>query len=130
MVIEPKIPKDILDEIEAIPEECRPQKPFTTDGCSGGMSWVWRKVLKEPPPWEGCCVRHDFAYLKGGSWSKKYFADKLLMNCVWKKGYRLWAILIFLSVSFYGVRWLPTPFRWGYGWKYPYACDHESHLDK
>ena len=46
--------------------------PFTTDGCSGGLSDVWRVVAdrfpafaeahRQAPPWEGCCVIHDRAY--------------------------------------------------------------------
>lgn len=50
-------------------------KPFTTDGCSGGMSWAWRKLHGTPPPWEGECVAHDRAYHRGGSRRAKRFVD-------------------------------------------------------
>ena len=50
--------------------------PFTTDGCSGGLSDVWRVVAdrfpafaeahRQAPPWEGCCVIHDRAYHAAG----------------------------------------------------------------
>jgi len=130
MVEKSKIPKEILDKIAAIPEDCRPHKPFVTDGCSGGLSWAWKLVFKKETPWEGCCVVHDFAYWKGGGWDKKYRADKKLMKCVWKKGHPFWGVTMFIAVFVYGAKWLPTSFRWGYGWKYPYACKHESPLDK
>jgi hypothetical protein len=130
MTEKPEIPKEILDELAAIQEDCIPDKPFTTDGCSGGMSWAWKLIFKKSPPWEGCCVVHDFAYWQGGSKNSKYQADVKLMKCVWNNGYRFWAVMMFVAVSFYGVSWLPTSFRWGYGWKYPHACKHDSRLDK
>lgn len=50
--------------------------PFTTDGCSGGMSDGWvvmAKVVPElaeeigsTPPWEPCCITHDRAYHNAG----------------------------------------------------------------
>ena len=50
--------------------------PFTTDGCSGGLSDVWRVVAdrfpafaeahREAPPWEACCIAHDRVYHTGG----------------------------------------------------------------
>lgn len=129
MTDKPKIPKEILDKIMAMPDDLRPNKPFKTDGCSGRMSWAWRRFLGEAPPWEGCCVLHDFAYWKGGCWKTKFDVDIELARCVWKGGHPVWAVLMFLAVTIYGVKWLPTSFRWGYGWKYPYACNHK-HLDK
>lgn len=46
--------------------------PFTTDGCSGGLSAGWAFAAKHLPgwagmagvlpPWEGCCVAHDRTY--------------------------------------------------------------------
>ncbi len=50
--------------------------PFTTDGCSGGMSAAWgamartfpwfARVFEHEAPWHGCCVVHDQAYHLGG----------------------------------------------------------------
>ncbi|MCP4820120.1 MAG: hypothetical protein GY883_13080 [Shimia sp.] len=73
--------------------------PFTTDGCSGGMSSVWRAVAQvfpkfrevqgEVPPWEGCCVIHDEAYHLGGqdtsplaSYQARLVSDEQLRSCV------------------------------------------------
>ena len=73
--------------------------PFTTDGCSGGLSDAWRVVAErfpafaeahqEAPPWEACCVIHDRAYHAGGpdaevelSYAARLSADKALQFCV------------------------------------------------
>ena len=73
--------------------------PFTTDGCSGGMSSAWTTVAKlfpdfaeaheNQPPWEDCCVTHDRAYHLGGasavpedSYFARLEADEALRACV------------------------------------------------
>jgi hypothetical protein len=73
--------------------------PFTTDGCSGGMSSVWvfiaerypafAEVHEGVPPWEDCCIRHDRVYHSGGadpdpeaSYSARVTADEQLRQCV------------------------------------------------
>lgn len=73
--------------------------PFTTDGCSGGMSSAWRAVAQvfptfrdqqgDAPPWESCCVTHDEAYYLGGqddtplaSFQARLEADEQLRVCV------------------------------------------------
>jgi hypothetical protein len=74
-------------------------EPFTTDGCSGGLSDAWRVVAdrfpafaeahREAPPWEDCCVIHDRAYHVGGSdadaelsYAARLQADEALQLCV------------------------------------------------
>jgi len=49
MIEKPEIPKEILDGLAAIPEDCQPDNPFSTDGCSGGMSRAWRLAFKKEP---------------------------------------------------------------------------------
>lgn len=101
-----------------------PTKPFTTDGCSGGMSWFWRTFLRTPPPWEGACIRHDKAYWHGGTALDREVADRILLRSVAAQGYPVIAVLMFLAVRIGGVPWLPTPWRWNYGhsfcrsWRY------------
>lgn len=73
--------------------------PFETDGCSGGLSEVWKVVAgrfpdfaqahQSLPPWEGCCVTHDRAYHDaggaadaGGSFEARLNADRALEACV------------------------------------------------
>jgi len=77
--------------------------PFETDGCSGGLSDIWRLVSgqfpdfaaahQEIPPWEYCCVEHDRTYHDGGgadtaeaSYSARVQADDALRSCVMQTG--------------------------------------------
>lgn len=77
--------------------------PFTTDGCSGGLSSVWRVVADRfpdfsaahgnRPPWELCCVIHDRAYHNAGgakaapaSAQARRMADEALQTCVQTQG--------------------------------------------
>jgi hypothetical protein len=109
-------------------------KPFTTDGCSGFMSFFWRKVWGEAPPWEGCCFAHDKTYWQGGPKELRLKADTEVKRCVAAGGHPYWAIIMFFAVRIAGPWWLPFPSvrlsngkwyfsffetRWGYGWKYP-----------
>ncbi|SMP31874.1 hypothetical protein [Shimia sagamensis] len=73
--------------------------PFTTDGCSGGMSAAWGAMAKTFPwfaqvfaheaPWHDCCVVHDQAYHLGGEdpvpeagFRARLEADEALRQCV------------------------------------------------
>ena len=109
-------------------------KPFTTDGCSGFMSFFWRTVLSKAPPWEGCCFAHDKTYWQGGPKELRLKADTEVMRCVAASGHPYWAIIMFFGVRIGGPWWLPFPSirideggwhfsifetRWGYGWRYP-----------
>ncbi|QNM94931.1 hypothetical protein [Chitinimonas koreensis] len=93
--------------------------PFTTDGCSGGMSWIWRRVLRRRPPWEHACVSHDLAYWRGGSAADRRHADAMLAARVCMNGHPVWAFTMWLAVRIGGHPLLPTPWRWGYGFPYP-----------
>ena len=74
-------------------------QPFTTDGCSGGLSEGWRSFASlfpafkdkfgEKPPWEACCIEHDRAYWKGeveDGYNKRLEADRTLRQCVIEYG--------------------------------------------
>ena len=73
--------------------------PFTTDGCSGGMSDGWQYLSDlfpsfasrygNKPPWESCCVTHDRAYWQGETtdgYVKRKQADLELRSCVIETG--------------------------------------------
>ncbi|MGR3617592.1 MAG: hypothetical protein ACU0BB_16340 [Paracoccaceae bacterium] len=77
--------------------------PFTTDGCSGGLSWSWDRMIDvfpdiepqkgERPPWESCCITHDRSYhaIDGAEDAQQSFdnrlrADEVLRACVVSKG--------------------------------------------
>jgi hypothetical protein len=74
--------------------------PFSSDGCSGGLSAGWAlatasfpKIAKrhgDRPPWEGCCLAHDRLYHAGSASSRdagtsltmRRLADHELRQCV------------------------------------------------
>jgi len=67
-----------------------------------------------------CCEEHDLAYYFGGTSKQRWQADKKLYKCVAaKKGWhhKLIAPIMWLGVRTFGVSWLPTPYRWGFGQK-------------
>ena len=79
-------------------------EPFSTDGCSGGLSVGWEYLagkirhvhatLGTKPPWESCCILHDRAYHTGGprtataaeSFAARKKADRALQDCVLQTG--------------------------------------------
>lgn len=78
--------------------------PFTSDGCSGGLSVGWQymagkisafeSIHGEHPPWESCCISHDGIYHSGVlkndtssmSFSRRKEADTQLKTCVIETG--------------------------------------------
>ncbi len=90
------------------------------DGCSGGMSMLWKKATGELPPWEGCCDLHDNDYVSGGTKKQRLDSDIRLLACVATNGHPFWAMGIFIAVRLGGVPWLPTPWRWGFGTRRKY----------
>ena len=78
------------------PSQIQPSdlRAFTTDGCSGGFP--------EGPPchpnlWCDCCVAHDLAYWKGGTWEQREAADSKLSECVAEKGRAVTGIVMKLG---------------------------------
>lgn len=85
-------------------QEESPLAPFTTDGCSGGLSIGWnylsntidliKEIHGDVPPWESCCVTHDRAYHTAGSkiseaedsFRERRTADEQLRQCVLETG--------------------------------------------
>jgi len=84
---------------------------FKSDGCSCFPDGDWVE----------CCVRHDLVYWMGGAREERKTADAALRKCVSDKGHPIIAGLMYYSVRMGGVWWLPTPFRWGFGWDYPWS---------
>lgn len=95
------------DGIDAV----EPTKSFRTDGCSLAPDLNFRD----------CCVEHDRAYWMGGDESRRRTADLALRSCIEARGYETLAYLYYLGVRIGGLSWLPTPWRWGFGWPYPLA---------
>lgn len=76
--------------------------PFTTDGCSGGLTVGWEFLAdKFPkfqtrfgqlPPWQSCCVAHDKQYWLGttaNGFQLRVDADKALKSCAEQTGREL-----------------------------------------
>lgn len=85
--------------------ETQPDFIFTTDGCS---RWP-------DDSWVACCIAHDIPYWCGGSEQDRKEADQELMRCV-KNKTQVMGNIIYAGVRIGGLPWLPTPWRWGYGW--------------
>lgn len=90
-------------------------KAFSSDGCSAFPDGT----LEQNELWLACCTQHDFAYWQGGSYSERETADMALKECVAALGEKEIALLMLAGVRVGGTPFLPTTFRWGYGWPYP-----------
>lgn len=90
-------------------------KIFESDGCSAFPDGT----LQQNKLWLSCCKQHDYSYWKGGTYQERLSADKALRTCVDKVGEPKVALLMLAGVRVGGTPWLPTTFRWGYGWPYP-----------
>ena len=88
--------------------------PFTTDGCS---SFPDGKPTNQSL-WLDCCVRHDLAYWKGGTYEQRLEADLALEHCVAKVGEPEIAKLMLQGVRTGGNPLFLTAYRWGYGWPF------------
>lgn len=83
----------------------QPDFIFTTDGCSRAPD----------NGWVACCIAHDIPYWCGGSEADREAADQFLKRCV-NKRVDVIGSLFYVGVLAGGSPWLPTPWRWGYGW--------------
>jgi len=89
-------------------------RDFTSDGCSAFPDGTY----EEKELWHSCCVVHDLAYWVGGSADEREAADQELKTCVEAVGKPAIAGLMLAGVRVGGTPWLPTRFRWAYGWPY------------
>ena len=102
----------ILSAYLALPDKLQ---PFTSDGCSAFPDGnAFTQVH-----WKRCCTAHDLAYWQGGTYEQRLQADIALEQCVANIGEPEIAKLMLTGVRVGGSPYLPTSFRWGYGWKYP-----------
>lgn len=83
-----------------------PDYPFSTDGCS---RWF-------DESWVSCCVVHDITYWCGGSDEDRKEADQIIKQCANQKASFV-GVIMYPGIRVGGSPWLPTPWRWGYGWK-------------
>lgn len=92
-------------------------QPFSTDGCSAFPEGTF----SEQNLWLECCTQHDIAYWKGGTYLQRLQADEDLMICVSNRDETTIGIIMLVGVRVGGTPFIPTSFRWGYGWPYPKA---------
>ncbi|RMH20074.1 MAG: DUF1353 domain-containing protein [Gammaproteobacteria bacterium] len=96
-----------------------PERDFVSDGCS---LWPDGDIAD-------CCVRHDYLYWQGGSPAERKRADQSLRRCVTEKGHPLEAWTMYVGVRLGGHGWLPTPFRWGFGYDWPRGYFESAPID-
>ncbi len=89
-------------------------KPFKSDGCSAFPDGT----ISEKKLWLQCCYQHDLSYWQGGSSEQRKQADLALKSCVAQVGKPVIAQLMLAGVRVGGTPYLPTKFRWAYGWPY------------
>lgn len=87
---------------------------FTSDGCSAFPEGTF----KQKKLWHTCCTAHDLSYWQGGTYEERVKADQELKFCVAKVGEPAIAELMLAGVRIGGTPYIPTSFRWGYGWPY------------
>ena len=69
---------------------------------------------------------HDYAYWQGGSKEQRRQADESLGACVAQVGEPEIGRLMLAGVRVGGTPYLPTKFRWGYGWPWPRGYERLS----
>nr|WP_237057534.1 FAD-binding oxidoreductase [Microbulbifer sediminum] len=89
-------------------------KPFTSDDCSLFPDGTYEADTL----WLDCCRAHDLAYWQGGTYRQRLEADRELEACVADAGEPGIGRLMLAGVRVGGSPFLPTSFRWGYGWPY------------
>ena len=86
-----------------------PEKPFQSDGCSCFPDLNYGD----------CCVDHDRVYWQGGTPDQRRVADDALRQCIAAKGRPMLSHVVYWGVRLGGHGWLPTPWRWGFGRRWP-----------
>ncbi|MDA7921225.1 phospholipase [Verrucomicrobiales bacterium] len=87
--------------------------PFQSDGCTSFPDGP----KEDPKRWCFACDHHDFTYWQGGSFADRLAADKKLKAEISETGHPIAAAVAFAGIRVGGSPLLPTPWRWGYGWK-------------
>ena len=100
--------------------------PFTSDGCSSFPNGT----PANQSLWLDCCLRHDLAYWKGGTYEERLDADLALEQCVTKAGEPEIAKLMLQGVRAGGQPYFLTPYRWGYGWPFGHGYKALSDEEK
>jgi hypothetical protein len=105
-----------LASASTLPDRIRPGdlESFTSDACSHFPEGP----ASDAKLWCRCCLDHDTAYWQGGTRDERRAADRALRDCVAATGEPWIAALVLAGVTIGGTPYLPTSYRWGYGWPY------------
>jgi hypothetical protein len=95
----------------------KPPLPFPDDGCSCAPDGNFRQ----------CCEAHDRAYYQGGSKEQRKQADREFRQCIRDKGHAILDDIYYFGARVGGVPWLPTAWRWGFG--YPFKKGHRGYTE-
>ena len=88
---------------------------FKSDGCS----------MFPDGSYYSCCYLHDVAYWPGGTAEARELADKSLRDCVADiTRNEALSEAMYNGVRVGGGPGLRTPYRWGYGWPFPYRKEY------
>jgi hypothetical protein len=88
-----------------------PERPFATDACSIAPNSLGEKDFSQ------CCINHDIVYWCGGTNEERKTADETLRSCINEKSQNMGDVY-YWQVRIFGNKWLPAPWRWGYGDSY------------
>ena len=86
---------------------------FSSDGCSAYPDGY---PFTKENEWIHCCITHDMSYWYGGTKAERREADDLLNQCIEDVTSKLHGSLMEAGVFLGGTPYLPTQWRWGYGW--------------
>lgn len=90
-----------------------PTKAFTTDSCS---LWLNDFIGND---FTDICIEHDMKYWKGGSAEDRKDADIKLRESI-NREVPFMGDIMYAVVRVFGHPLIPAPWRWGYGFEYPY----------
>ena len=93
-----------------------PSQPFRSDGCT----------LAPDFNFSTCCFRHDRDYWCGGTKAQRVEADRALRACIQSAGHPWLDFWYYWGTRLGGVAWLPTPWRWGFGWPWGQGTTTEA----
>lgn len=78
-----------------------------SEGCSGGVTWLYQRFLGRDIGCRYCCDEHDLAYDEGGTAADRALADYRFWVCVRESGRAVRAWLFWLAVRVGGWHYWP-----------------------
>lgn len=76
------------------------------NGCSGGVSWFYNKILNRQVPWCKCCYDHDIEYIYHTM--TRLDSDRKFRDCVIAEGRPIRAWIMYVIIRAFGWAWYYT----------------------